>query len=259
MSGLVRAEALFRARWRARRRRTARPLLAAAIVTTVVGGAIWVGYDSPLLRLHSVSVKGTSRLSEADVLAAARVHMGGSLLSVPSDAIRRRVARLAPVASVRVMRKWPHGLVIDVTERTPVAAVTSGAGADATVVLLDAHGVAFAAAPTTDTSGALLDLRVAAPALGATSPSAEAALRVWAALPPGVRHEVQWVSADSADDVTFRLDLGRLTHLGRDRAATVVWGSAADGADKLAVLSTLLRRPAATYDVSTPSIAVTRG
>jgi cell division protein FtsQ len=254
VSGLVRAESLVRARWRARRRRTARPLLAAAIVTTVVGGAIWLGYASPLLRLDTVSVKGTSRLSAGDVLAAARVRTGRSLLAVPAEEIRRRVARLAPVASVRVTRAWPHGLVIDVTERTPVATVASGAGPDGAVVLLDAQGVAFAAAPLSSTTrsagsgGGLVDLRVAAPALGATTPAAVAALRVWAGLPPAVRDEVRWMSADAADDVSFSLA----------RGATVVWGSADDGADKLAVLVSLLRRPAATYDVSTPSIAVTR-
>jgi cell division protein FtsQ len=229
-------------------------LLAAAIVTTVVGGAIWLGYASPVVRLDTVSVKGTSRLSAGEVLAAARVRIGGSLLSVPTEEIRRRVARLAPVASVRVTRAWPHGLVITVTERTPVATVASGAGRDGVVLLLDAQGVAFAETPPSTTSGTagdsggLVDLRVAAPALGATTPAAVAALRVWSGLPPAVRHEVRWMSADAADDVSFSLA----------RGATVVWGSAGDGPDKLAVLVSLLRRPAATYDVSTPGIAVTR-
>jgi len=253
MSGLVRAESLFRARRRARVRRTARPLLAAAVVTTVVGAAIWLGYSSPLLRLTTVSVKGTSRLTASEVLAAAHVRTGGSLLAVSADSVRRRVQALAPVADVQIRRDWPHRLVIDVTERRPVAAVTSGGGADAAVVLLDAHGVAFAdteagSAPTAGTTAPLLDLRVSPPALGASTPAATAALRVWTALPSGVRNEIQWVSADSGDDVTFRLL----------RGATVVWGSAADGSDKLAALAALLRRPAATYDVSTPGIAVTR-
>ena len=43
------------------------------------------------------------------------------------------------------------------------------------------------------------------------------------------------------------------------RGATVVWGTAADGAEKLAVLAALMRGPATTYDVSTPGVAVTRG
>ena len=252
MSGLVRAERLFQARRRARRRRVARPALAVAVVTTVVGAALWTGYSSPVLRLETVSVKGTSRLSAAEVLAAAEVRTGGSLLSVDTDAIRRRVARLAAVAGVRVRRSWPHQLVIGVTERAPVAAIATADGPDAPVTLLDAHGVAFpAAGPTGGQS--LLDVRVAPPALGTSTPAATAALSAWFALPPSLRQQVRWVSADSADDVTLRL-----FHLAHNREATVVWGSAADSAEKIAVLTALLRHPAATYDVSTPGIAVTR-
>lgn len=246
MSGLVRAEALFRARRRDRRRRTAGPLLAAALVTTVLGGAVWVGYYSPVLELTSVSVKGTSRLSIEQVLTAADVRRGGSLLSVPVGTIGARVRALAPVADVRVARRWPHTLEIDVTERTPVAAVASGGGADADVVLLDARGVAFATVPTAPAG--LLDLRVPAPALGRPDAQAVAALSVWSGLPSAVRHQVSWIDATSPDDVALHLA----------RGATVIWGSAGDGADKLAVLAALLRHPASTYDVSTPSIAVTR-
>ena len=253
MSGLVRAERLFRARRRARRERVARPALAAAVVTTVLGAALWVGYSSPLLRLSTVSVKGTSRLTVGEVLAAAGVRTGGSLLSVSSDAIRRRVARLPAVAGVRVSRSWPHQLVIDVSERRPVAAIATGAGPDAAVTLLDAHGVAFAAVGGSTATDALLDVRVAPPALGTSTPAAAAALSVWFSLPPSLRHQVRWVNADSADDVTLQLD-----HLAHNRVATVVWGSAADSTDKIAVLTALLRRPATTYDVSTPGIAVTR-
>lgn len=256
MSGLVRAERLFRARRRARRRRAARPALVAAILTTVAGGSVWVAYDSPLLRLSSVSVKGTSRLVPADVIAAAGVRTGGSLLSIDTDLVRRRVERLAAVAAVQVARAWPHGIVVTVSERVPVAAVATGAGTDATVTLLDAQGVAFAAAadsPPGQSSSALLDLRVVPPTLGASSPASSAALRVWSALPPATRQQVRWMSADSADDVTLRL-----THLPGNREATVVWGSAQDCPAKLAVLGALMRRPASTYDVSTPGIAVTR-
>jgi cell division protein FtsQ len=246
VSGLVRAEALFRARRRRERRRTARPLLALAIATTVAGGAVWTAYASPLLRLQTVTVKGTSRLSQEQVLAAAAVRTGGTLLDVPLGAVRHRVAALAPVARVTVDRSWPHTLVIYVTGRTAVAAVATGGGADAGAVLLDATGKAFAAADSSPPG--LLDLRVAVPAIGSTSPAAASALAVWAGLPPGVRGQVAWMSASSPDAVSFRLR----------RGATVVWGSATDGADKLAVLASLLRSPASTYDVSTPSVAVTR-
>ena len=246
MSGLVRAESLFRARRRARRLRSARPALAAAIVTTLLGGLVWVGYASPVLRLTSVTVKGTSRLTPAQVLAVARVRTGVPLLEVPVGEVRRRVASLPTVARVRVDRDWPHRLVIDVTERRPVAAVSAGGGPDNEAVLVDADGVAFAA--VTQVPAGLLDLRVPMPALGAVSAPASSALRVWGQLPAGVKREIRWLRADSPDAVTFSLA----------RGSTVVWGSAADGPDKLAVLAALMHKPASIYDVSTPSVAVTR-
>jgi cell division protein FtsQ len=246
VTGLVRAEALFRARRREQRLRTARPLLAAAVLTTVVGAAVWVGYSSPLLRLDSVTVKGTSRLSAAQVLAAADVRTGTPLLEVPVASVRRRVEQLPTVAQVRVDRDWPHRLVIEVTERTAVAAVASGGGTGGEAVLVDAGGVAFATSPAPP--GGLLDLRVQLPQVGTTSAAAAAALNVWSALPTAVRREISWMSASSADAVSFRLA----------RGATVVWGSAGENREKLAVLATLMRSRASVYDVSTPSVAVTR-
>jgi len=246
VSGLVRAESLFRARRRARRLRSARPALLLAIATTVVGSLVWVGFASPIMRLSSITVKGTSRLTAGQVLAAARVHTGGPLLEVPVGAVRRRVAALAAVARVRVDRDWPNRLVIDVTERRAAAAVSTGGGTGGETVLVDNTGVAFAAASAAPPG--LVDLRVPVPAVGSTSVPAVAALRVWRQLPAGVRSEIRWIRADSADAVSFYLA----------RGATVVWGSPADSAEKLAVLAALMRSRATVYDVSTPSVAVTR-
>jgi len=251
VSGLVRAESLFRARRRARRLRSARPALVLAIVTTVVGGVVWVGYASPFLRLTSITVKGTSRLTSAEVLAVARVRTGVPLVDVPVGAVRQRVAALTPVARVRVDRDWPHRLVIEVTERQPVAVVSAGGAAGGDQVLVDGVGVAFAASASAPAG--LLDLRVPLPVLGATSTPAAAALKVWTQLPTAVRREIRWMRADSPDAISFALAGGP-----RPGGSMVVWGSPADGADKLAVLATLMRRPASLYDVSTPSVAVTR-
>jgi cell division protein FtsQ len=246
VSGLVRAESLFRARRRARRLRSARPALMLAIATTVVGGLLWVGYASPLMRLSSITVKGTSRLSTGQVLAAAGVRPGVPLAEVPVGAVRGRVASLPLVAGVRVDRDWPNRLVIEVTERRPVAAVSSGGAAGSEVVLVDSAGVAFAAASSVPAG--LVDLRVPLPTLGSTSGAAAAALDVWAQLPTGVRREIRWMRADSADAVSFELA----------RGSTVVWGSPGDSADKLSVLAALMRSRASIYDVSTPSVAITR-
>jgi cell division protein FtsQ len=242
MSGLVRAEKLFRARQRARRRRASWPLVAAALAVTVVGGAVWTALYSPLLRLTSVTVQGTSRLSVAEVIAAARAPVGRSLLAASPGSIQLRVQRLPAVASARVAREWPHRLVITVVERTPVAAVGTARG----VVLVDGDGVAFAAAPTLPLH--LLDLRVGGAIPGPGSADAKAGIAVWTHLPAQLRRQVTWVDAASPDAVSF----------GLARGGTVMWGSADDTAAKLAVLATLLRQRAHVYDVSTPAIAVTR-
>lgn len=259
MSGLVRAERRFAARRRADRRRAAVPLLVAAIVTTVVGVTTWVALASPVLRLQSVVVRGlsvnvTSRLAgltERDILAAARAPLGRSLVQVSPGQIRSRVAALAPVADVRVRRLWPHRLEIDVVERVPVAAVA--ASSTGAVTLVDGDGVPFAVQAAAPVTPKLLDLRVAAPLSPGDdkqSPGAaqaRAAIAVWQGLPTALRRQVGWVSANSADDVSFGLPGGR----------TVVWGSPSQRGDKLAVLALLLHAKAHVYDVSTPAVAVT--
>lgn len=240
MSGLVRAEPLFRARRQAQRRRATRNGVAVATATTVVGGAVWVALYSPVLRTTDVTVEGTSRLPAAQVLAAAHVPLGGSLLQVPTGRIRARVAALPPVASVRIRRTWPHRVTIDVTERVPVASVATPTGQ----LLVDREGMPFAA----DATGpALLDLRVPDPVVGHVDPAASAALDVYEALPPAVAADVRWVAAASPDGVSFGLRSG----------ATVRWGSPGATQQKLAVLVALMRTHARVYDVSTPDVPVT--
>ena len=93
----------------------------------------WFLANSSLFALRYVTVEGTSRLTVAQVLDAAHVQQGSSLVRLDTGAIARRVDALAPVRRALVTRNWPHGLVIRVTERTP-AAVAIGPGGD---VLLD--------------------------------------------------------------------------------------------------------------------------
>jgi len=244
VTAVLRAERLFRARRRARqRRRYIRPAVAVAVVVTVVGGAVWAAWSSPLLAVQSVTVKGTSRLSTADVLAAAKVPIGRSLLRIDPGVIQSRVAGLPAVSVVTVDRDWPHRLVITVTERRPVAVVRTGAGGQ----LVDASGVAFARTDRAPTG--LLPLVLGAAVPGPGDPDARAALAVWVSLPKPLRAVVTSIAAPSPADVTLHLTAHR----------TVVWGDERDATRKLTVLRALMTSTKATvYDVSTPDVPVTK-
>ncbi|MDQ1705024.1 MAG: cell division protein FtsQ [Frankiaceae bacterium] len=224
------------------RRRRFRPLIVVAALVGTVVGLGWVALHSSLFAVRTVTVEGTSRLSAGQVLAVARVVRGGSLFGLDPTAVERRVARLPAVAHVEVRRRWPHGVNIRVVERTAVGAVASAGE----FVLLDATGVAFDHAQVAPPGLVTVQLGAAVPGPGDSD--ARAAMQVLGSLPLGVRHRVLAVHAPSPLEVSLDLRDGR----------SVLWGSAAQSATKAAVLQTLLHRRAQVYDVSTPSIVVTR-
>ena len=240
---VVRAQRRFRARRHADSRRW---LIRGVIALVVVGAVVvtgWFALNSSMFALHYVTVEGTSRLTPAEVLTAAHLQEGTSLVRVDPGAVAHRVEQLPPVAAAQVSRHWPHGLVIHVTERRAVGVVANGGRAE----LLDAAGVAFASVDSAPAG--LVAVHVALPVPGVGEPVARAAMRVLAEVPAGVRSEVTKVTARSLDAVSLRLSDGR----------RIVWGSPADAGTKAAVLRTLMHRSARVYDVSTPSVAVTRG
>jgi cell division protein FtsQ len=238
----VAATARFLA-WRRerRRRRYLRPLLVLLAVGCVAGTAAWVALGSSMFALRSVTVEGVARLTAGQVLDRAALPQGRSLLLIDPAAVAKRVEKLPPVESVDVTRRWPHAIVISVTERRPVAVVAGTSGWQ----LIDINGVAFATVGSPPTG--LIPVRVGEPMSAGGADDARSALRVYRALPKSLRSQVVQLQADSPRSVTFALRNGR----------EVVWGSPTDNVRKLAVLRALLPRHAVRYDVSSPDVAVT--
>ena len=217
--------------------------LLGVVVGIALGATGWFLVNSSLFALHYVTVQGTSRLTPTEVLNAASVREGTSLVRLNPGAVAHRVEQLPQVADAVVSRRWPHGLLIHVIERKPAAFVMSAGRAE----LIDVTGVAFASVGSAPPG--LVKVEVSAPVPGPGAAAASTAMRVLTELPSQVRARVSSVSARSVDNVTVKLTDG----------TTVIWGSAADATTKAAVLQTLMRRSAQVYDVSTPSVAVTRG
>lgn len=234
----ARAEARMRRRFArrqwARRWGVWRPLLALVLVVAAVGGVVWlVGYSS-VLAVEDVTVEGTDHLTVAAVRDAAAIPVGDPLVRVDTDAVARRVESLAPVASARVERDWPHGVRVVVTERVAVAVAEVGGRTRG----MDAEGVVFreyVRAPR-----GLPRVRV----VGDVDREAlEQAATVLSALPPELAEVVQRVDVETVDHVSLVLTGDR----------TVLWGSGEFSEDKAAVLAALLKaQKASRYDVSAP-------
>lgn len=233
-----RLEERARAERSTRRRRRLRHLGQALLVLLPVVALAWVALASSWLAVDRVAVSGTGRVTPEAVVSAAAVEPGTPLARVSTDDVEERIAQLPPVAEVSVRRTWPGTLTVEVTERTPAAAISSGTG----VTLVDATGVLFGGEPVAPAG--VVRLEVADP--GPDDPATRAALDVHAALPEALRTQVTVVRAPSPSGVRLVLADGR----------EVVWGRPGGTETKAAAVLALLGRPGTVFDVSGEGVVV---
>lgn len=231
---------MFQARRRRISRRTVLIVATALALVLLAGWALW---GTSLVSVREVRVTGVEILTPAEVRSAAAVPERTPLLRVPTGEVADRVARLAPVAEVRVSRAWPDALVIEIVERVPAAAVPVGEEFQ----LVDATGVGFQT--VSRRPDGLPVLTVAEP--GPHDPATLAALEVLAALTGRLREELESITARGATDIELELSSGW----------TVVWGDARDSQAKAQVATALLERDdteGSVIDVSAPEVVSVR-
>lgn len=169
----------------------------------VVAACVWglvALYRSDLLGIDRVSIVGNSRLSEEEILAAARVPADATLLRFPGDAVAERLLKDPWVSAVDVRRIFPDGMRITIEERVPVALVDDG---DATFWLVDDNGFVVAQR-TIEDSGALTVIRDvegldATPGEVSESEALRNAIDVLVGLSPELRARVRAVSAPTVE------------------------------------------------------------
>jgi cell division protein FtsQ len=221
------------------------------LVLLLASGTVWVLYGSSWLRTEQVRITGLDVLTPAEVEAAAAVPIGAPLISVDTDAIADRLRQKFPrIDSVNVVRSWPHGIGIKVTERQPVLLVKKGAK----FIEVDAKGVRFA---TVDKSPGHVPLLELTPDHSASlrrfgsDRLVREAVRVAGDLPDGVAKETKVVRVTSYDSISLELTRGR----------TVLWGSSEEGPAKAKVLTALMKATpkAGHFDVSAPTAPAVSG
>ncbi|MFB6836495.1 cell division protein FtsQ/DivIB [Streptomyces sp. NPDC056361] len=228
-----------------------RLLLVAFGVVALVAGGVWALYGSTWFRVERVKTSGTRVLTASEVEAAAAVPLGAPLVTVDTEAIEARLRAAFPrIESIDVVRSWPHGIGLKVTERQPVLLVEKGGK----FTEVDGTGVRFATVDTAPRGVPKLVLDSAAsPSLrrfGADRLLREA-VRVRGELPAEIARDARVVRVTSYDSVTLELTKGR----------TVFWGSAEHGPAKARVLTALMKAApkAGHFDVSAPTAPASSG
>ncbi|CAL9411322.1 cell division protein FtsQ [Streptomyces sp. DH-12] len=241
---------------RAVRRRRLRLIIASAVVLLFLGsGAFWLLYGSDLVRVERVSVSGTAVLTPDQVREAADVPLGEQLVSVDTGAIEKRAAEALPrIDTIDVVRSWPDGIELEVTERTAVLLVRQGGR----FVEVDDDGVRFATVAEAPEGVPALEMDLSRSGSAAASLRrfgedrlVREAVRVAGSVPESLASGTRSVKVRSYDDISLELEDGR----------TVDWGSSEQGARKGRALTALMKaEPGARhFDVSVPSAPASSG
>jgi cell division protein FtsQ len=230
----------FMARARQRRLRAALPWAVTAGLAVLVGALAWIVYGTSLLGVRTVEVVGTESLTPPQVTEAAAVRLTQPLAGVDLDRIRGRVEGLPAVDRATVSRSWPSTVVIEVVERTPVAAVPVG---DA-FTLIDAEGVAYRTVPQRPRGLPVARLAIPGPA----DLNTRSALTVLAALTRELRDQLVSISVPAPAQVRLGLRGNR----------TVIWGDDTQSDTKARVATALLEHEGDEIDVSAPTVVTIR-
>ena len=231
----------FMARARQRRLRAALPWAVAAGVLAVAGALTWMVYGTSVLGVRHVKVVGVQLIAPLQVEEAAAIPPDQPLARVDLDAVRARVRAIPAVDRVTVKRGWPSTLVVEVVERTPVAAVPTAPGR---LTLIDASGVPYrevAQAPD-----GLPLVRTSTP--GPSDLNTRSALKVLGALSPELREQLVAISVAAPAQIKLELSKSR----------TVVWGDDTESDTKSQVATALLKKASKEIDVSAPLVATIR-
>jgi len=97
-----------------------------------------------LLRVTRYEIRGSAYLGREQVLEAAFLREGERLLAVDPERSRAALEADPRIASARVSRRFPNGVLVELTERKPIATVLVESGGAQELAYLDAEGVAFA-------------------------------------------------------------------------------------------------------------------
>ena len=189
----------------------------------------WSLYQSKWLIAEEVTVTGNSRLKVEQVTDAAQVPIGNSLMSIDTGKITERLAELPEIKLVTVERGWPHAILINITERTPIAVAATSAGYN----LIDSDGANAGVVKSPPRDLLVISAQPDSAAM-------KSAIQALAAIP--AEWKLAGLKAVTQDSVIATLASGEVITLGSGERA----------ADKVEVAQALISKGYKVIDVSAP-------
>lgn len=117
-------------------------LLLLAAGAAALGGSLHWLLTSPHFAVAAIEVGGVQRLTEAEVLSAARIPPGENLFRLTGERIAVRLTELPLVKRAEVIRAFPNRVTLLVEERVPFTLAQAGR-----LYWLDEEGVSVGLAP----------------------------------------------------------------------------------------------------------------
>lgn len=105
---------------------------------------MWLALTSPLLVVRHVVVAGGTAHSPDEIAHIGRLTKPVNIFRAPTRQATRMIKALPEVANVRIERRFPDTLRVNVTERTPLASVLTAEGC----WLIDGGGFVYRRVPT---------------------------------------------------------------------------------------------------------------
>lgn len=107
------------------------------VVISILAGFIM---SLPIWRIRSVQVTGNNFLPEAKIINTAKIPQGENIFLIDLDEVKSRFSDVIQIKEMRIKRKLPATVIIDVKERIPFAIVVIGG----TTSLVDEDGYMIA-------------------------------------------------------------------------------------------------------------------
>jgi cell division protein FtsQ len=184
---------------RRHRRRVAMGVTSLLLLLGAAAGALY----SPLLDVDHIRVAGAYHLGAGEVARVSGLRRGDRLFDLDPARAAAKVEGIPWVRDARVERRWPDGVVIRVTERTPVATVATSSG---TKRVITTGGVVAGRATGFDVALPTVSLETGVPKVGShLAPAVADAVEMVGALPGTVKRMMTGATVTATGDVTVQL------------------------------------------------------